>query len=62
VPTLGASATTTVVRSINVYAYPGLPAYKRHGNVDEASSYTGKVSTSLQQPTPWLGQVDSSRG
>jgi hypothetical protein len=58
VPTLGATATTAVVRSINLYPYPELPAYKGHGNVDDVSSYTGKVSAALQQPTPWLGKFD----
>ncbi|MGH3244855.1 MAG: tannase/feruloyl esterase family alpha/beta hydrolase [Trebonia sp.] len=60
VPTLGAPATTAVVRSINVYPYPELPAYQGHGNVDDASSYLGKASTALQQPTPWLGKFDSA--
>ncbi|MGH3247148.1 MAG: hypothetical protein ACRDOI_13175, partial [Trebonia sp.] len=60
VPTLGAPATTAVVRSINVYPYPELPAYQGHGNVDDASSYLGKASTALQQPTPWLGKFDST--
>ena len=60
VPTLGAPATTAAVRSINVYPYPELPAYKGYGNVDDASSYIGKVSTALQQPTPWLGRFDST--
>jgi Tannase and feruloyl esterase len=59
VPTLGAPATTAVVRTINLYPYPELPAYKGHGNVDDASSYTGRVSAALQQPTPWLGKFDS---
>jgi hypothetical protein len=58
VPTLGTTATTAVVRSINVYPYPELPAYQGYGSVDDASSYTGKVSTALQQPTPWLGRFD----
>jgi hypothetical protein len=55
----GGPATTAVVRSINVYPYPELPAYKGYGNVDDASSYVGKVSAALQQPTPWLGKFDS---
>lgn len=59
VPTLGAPATTAVVRSINIYPYPELPAYKGYGNVNDASSYAGEVSTALQQPTPWLGKFDS---
>jgi hypothetical protein len=60
VPTLGAPATTAVVRTINLYPYPELPAYKGHGNVDDASSYTGQVSKALQQPTPWLGTFNSA--
>ena len=60
VPVLGAPATTAVVRSINIYPYPKLPAYRGHGNVDDASSYTGKVSAALQQPTPWLGTFNST--
>jgi feruloyl esterase len=59
VPTLGAPATTAVVRTINIYPYPDLPAYKGYGNVNDASSYIGEVSTALQQPTPWLGKFDS---
>jgi Tannase and feruloyl esterase len=59
VPALGAPATTAVVRTINVYPYPELPAYKGYGNVDDAASYAGKVSAALQQPTPWLGKFDS---
>ena len=59
VPVLGAAATTAEVRSINIYPYPELPAYQGHGNVDDASSYTGKVSAALQQPTPWLGKFNS---
>jgi hypothetical protein len=60
VPALGAPATTAVVRTINLYPYPELPAYQGHGNVDDASSYTGKVSKALQQPTPWLGTFNSA--
>jgi hypothetical protein len=59
VPALGGPATTAVVRTINLYPYPELPAYNGYGNVDDASSYIGKVSTALQQPTPWLGKFDS---
>jgi hypothetical protein len=59
VPALGAPATTAVVRTINLYPYPELPAYKGYGNVDDASSYLGRVSGALQQPTPWLGKFDS---
>jgi hypothetical protein len=38
VPTLGAAATTPVVRSINMYPHPELPAYRGYGNVDDAST------------------------
>jgi hypothetical protein len=44
VPTLGAPSATAAVRSINLYPYPELPAYNGYGNVDDASSYVGKVS------------------
>src|SRR5579875_177052 len=44
VPALGAPATTSVVRQVNLFPYPELPAYNGYGNVDEASSYAGKVS------------------
>jgi feruloyl esterase len=60
VPVLGAPATTAVVRQINLYPYPELPAYKGHGNVDKASTYYGKVSKALQQPIRWLGKFDST--
>jgi hypothetical protein len=56
VPVLGARAATAEVRRLPLYPYPELPAYKGHGNVDDASSYTGRVSYALQKPTPWLGQ------
>jgi Tannase and feruloyl esterase len=60
VPALGAPATTAVVRTLPLYPYPELPAYNGYGNVDDASSYVGKVSTALQQPTPWLGKFDTT--
>jgi hypothetical protein len=50
VPVLGAPATTAVVRQINLYPYPELPACNGYGNVDEAASYVGRVSQALQQP------------
>jgi hypothetical protein len=56
----GGKGRAAVVRTINGYPYPELPAYKGYGNVDDASSYIGKVSTALQQPTPWLGKFDST--
>jgi Tannase and feruloyl esterase len=59
VPALGTPSATAAVRTINLYPYPELPAYKGYGNVDDASSYIGKVSSALQQPTPWLGKFDS---
>jgi hypothetical protein len=58
VPALGAPAATAKVRQINLYPYPELPAYRGHGNVDDASSYVGKVSRSLEQPVSWLGKFD----
>jgi feruloyl esterase len=60
VPVLGAPATTAEVRQLPLYPYPELPAYKGYGNVDDASSYVGRVSTALQEPTPWLGKFDST--
>jgi len=60
VPVLGAPATTAVVRQIRLYPYPELPAYNGHGNADGASSYVGRVSQALQQPTPWLGKFDTT--
>src|SRR6201996_6793251 len=52
VPTLGAPSSTAAVRSINLYPYPELPAYNGHGNVNDASSYVGRVSQALEAPTP----------
>ena len=46
------------MRSINLYQHPELPAYNGYGNVDDASSYVGRVSSALQPPTPWLGSFD----
>jgi feruloyl esterase len=60
VPLLGAPATTAVVRQINLYPYPELPAYTGYGNVDEAASYVRRVSQALQQPIQWLGKFDSA--
>ena len=60
VPVLGAPASTAPVRSITLFPYPELPAYNGYGNVDDASSFYGKVSEALQQPTPWLGKFDST--
>jgi len=59
VPTLGAPASTAAVRSINLYPYPELPAYNGYGNVNDASSYVGRVSSALQEPTPWLGSYNT---
>jgi hypothetical protein len=60
VPVLGAPAATAEVRQLPLYPYPELPAYKGYGNVDDASSYVGRVSYALQEPTPWLGKFDST--
>jgi hypothetical protein len=60
VPALGAPAATLVVRQVNLFPYPELPAYNGYGNVDEASSYVGKVSQALQQPIPWLGKFNTT--
>lgn len=61
VPALGAPASTAAVRSIKLFPYPELPAYNGHGNVDDASSYVGRVSDALQAPAPWLGRFDSRK-
>ena len=60
VPVLGAAATTAVVRQLPLFPYPELPAYKGYGNVDDASSYVGRVSWALQQPIHWLGKFDTT--
>jgi Tannase and feruloyl esterase len=60
VPALGAPATTAEVRQLPLFPYPELPAYKGYGNVDDASSYVGRVSYALQEPTPWLGKFDTA--
>jgi Tannase and feruloyl esterase len=59
VPTLGAPASTAAARSINLYPYPELPAYNGYGNVNDASSYVGRVSSALQEPTPWIGSFNT---
>jgi hypothetical protein len=60
VPVLGAPAATAEVRQLPLFPYPELPAYKGHGNVDDASSYVGRVSYAVQEPAPWLGKFDST--
>jgi feruloyl esterase len=59
IPVLGAPAVGPVLRSIELFAYPELPAYTGHGSVDKASSFVGKVSQALQKPTPWLGKMNN---
>jgi len=59
IPALGAPAVGPVLRSIELFPYPELPAYKGHGSVDQASSFVGKVSKALQAPTPWLGKMNN---
>ncbi|HUA03267.1 MAG TPA: tannase/feruloyl esterase family alpha/beta hydrolase [Solirubrobacteraceae bacterium] len=59
IPTLGAPAVGPVLRSIELFPYPELPAYKGHGSVNVASSFEGKVSKALEAPTPWLGKMDN---
>jgi feruloyl esterase len=59
IPTLGAPAVGPVLRSIELFPYPEVPAYKGHGSVDQASSFVGKVSKAFQAPTPWLGKFDN---
>jgi feruloyl esterase len=60
VPVLGAPPATAAVRQLPLYPYPELPAYQGHGNVNDASSYTGKVSRALQQPIYWLGKFSAT--
>lgn len=38
-----------------------MPAYNGYGNVDEASSYVGKVSWALQKPLTWLGSFNATK-
>jgi hypothetical protein len=59
VPALGAPAVGPVLRSIELFPYPELPAYKGHGSVNQASRFVGKVSKALEAPTPWLGKMDN---
>lgn len=60
IPALGEPASGTVVRSDTLFPYPELPAYKGYGNVDDASSYTGEVSTALLKPVRWLGKFGTT--
>jgi Tannase and feruloyl esterase len=60
VPALGAPSATAEVRQLPLFPYPELPAYKGHGNVDDASSYVPKVSRALQAPIRWLGKFDNA--
>jgi feruloyl esterase len=59
IPTLGAPASGPVLRSIKIFPYPKLPAYKGHGSVDRSSSFVGKVSPALEKPLPWAGKFDN---
>ena len=61
VPVLGAPSATAAVRQITLYPYPELPAYRGYGNVDDASSYVGKVSPALEKPVRWLGKFNRSK-
>jgi hypothetical protein len=61
IPALGAASTTALTRSIRIFPYPELPAYNGYGNVEDGSSFVGKVSTALQQPTPWLGSFNTEQ-
>jgi Tannase and feruloyl esterase len=61
VPSLGAPSATAIVRQIKIYPYPELPAYQGYGNVDDASSYYGRVSWAVQQPVQWLGRFDATK-
>jgi feruloyl esterase len=61
IPDLGAAPTGSVVRSDTLFPYPELPAYKGYGNVDDASSYVGKVSKALEEPVHWLGKFTTTQ-
>jgi feruloyl esterase len=61
VPALGAPSATAAVRQITLYPYPDLPAYRGYGNVDDASSYVGKVSPALEKPVRWLGKFNAEK-
>jgi hypothetical protein len=61
VPVLGAPSATAAVRQITLYPYPELPAYRGYGNVDDASSYVGKVSPALEKPVRWLGNFNRTK-
>jgi hypothetical protein len=56
IPDLGAPVPGPVLRSDRLFPYPELPAYNGYGDVDDASSYVGRVSMALQQPVHWLGK------
>jgi hypothetical protein len=58
IPAPAAANAGTLTRSIRIFPYPELPAYNGYGNVDDGSSFVGRVSTALQQPTPWLGSFN----
>lgn len=60
-PALGAPSATAAVRQITLYPYPQLPAYRGYGNVDDASSYVGKVSPALEKPVRWLGKFNAAK-
>jgi len=60
VPTLGAPSATATVRQLSLFPYPELPAYNGYGNVDQASSYVGRISPALQEPIPWLGKFTTA--
>ena len=48
------------MRTLPLFPYPELPAYNGYGKVNDASSYVGRVSEALQQPTPSLVKFDTS--
>jgi hypothetical protein len=56
----GAPNTQPVVRTLDIYPYPELPAYNGSGDPNVASSYHAQVSQAVQAPTPWLGKFDST--
>ena len=60
IPSLGASASGSPSRTIELYPYPEIPAYSGHGTVDDASSYKPTLSTALTNVIPWLGRFNTT--
>jgi Tannase and feruloyl esterase len=50
IASLGGAPAGTDIQSISIFPYPELPVYNGTGNVDQASSYSGKVSKAVEEP------------